>query len=261
MLVVFTDLDGTLLDHDTYSYGESLPGIALLREHGAPLVLVSSKTFDEIALLHRELGLAWPFVFENGGGLAFPTGDDNYDIVLNVPGSEALMEHMPEVARIMARPVYALVKMSVDEIVRATGLPADRAALAQKRRATVPFLAGQGPAVTRHDLDRFNSALEERSIALTRGGLFFHLVSREFDKGAALNRVIEALNTGEHSITTAAVGDSENDIPMLQAVDLPFLVRKKDGSAIDSDVSGITVTRGVGPAGFTEAVRQMLKRS
>ncbi|HQO03860.1 MAG TPA: HAD hydrolase family protein [Spirochaetota bacterium] len=68
MKLLFSDLDGTILDFHTYSCEKSLPGISLCREHGIPLILVSSKTFDEMADIHCRLGLDAPFVFENGGG-------------------------------------------------------------------------------------------------------------------------------------------------------------------------------------------------
>ena len=59
---------------------------------------------------------------------------------------------------------------------------------------------------------------------------------------------------GENFIS-AGIGDSENDIPMLEAVDIPFLVRKNDGNYIRTGINGIRVTRRIGPAGFTEAMK------
>ncbi len=43
-LIIFTDLDGTLLDLHTYSFEKSLPGLGLLRQKNVPLVFCSSKT-------------------------------------------------------------------------------------------------------------------------------------------------------------------------------------------------------------------------
>lgn len=55
--LVFTDLDGTLLDHETYSFAPAAEALAALKARGVPLVLASSKTAAEIAELHRALGL------------------------------------------------------------------------------------------------------------------------------------------------------------------------------------------------------------
>ena len=56
-MLVFTDLDGTLLDHNDYGYGPALPALTELKARDIPLVLASSKTAAEIAPLHHDLGL------------------------------------------------------------------------------------------------------------------------------------------------------------------------------------------------------------
>ncbi|MFQ5904658.1 MAG: HAD-IIB family hydrolase, partial [Candidatus Binatia bacterium] len=71
-LVVITDLDGTLLDQETYSYEASLPAIRRLLSLHIPLILCSSKTSSEIVALWEELGLRDPFISENGGAIYLP---------------------------------------------------------------------------------------------------------------------------------------------------------------------------------------------
>jgi len=50
MFLVFSGLDGTILDERTYSFRQSLPGIALLRERIIPLVLSSTNPFEEMTI-------------------------------------------------------------------------------------------------------------------------------------------------------------------------------------------------------------------
>src|SRR5262245_16745201 len=71
-LLVFTDLDGCLLDEHTYSWERARPALEALRARGVPLLLCSSKTRSEMEALARELGLAWPYVVENGGAFVIP---------------------------------------------------------------------------------------------------------------------------------------------------------------------------------------------
>ncbi len=74
--LVATDLDGTLLDRETYDFAPARPALDALRERGVPLVLVSSKTRAEMEPLAeasapgaRRAGS----VVENGGrGRAWP---------------------------------------------------------------------------------------------------------------------------------------------------------------------------------------------
>ena len=71
-VVIFTDLDGTLLDHETYGWKEAKPALNLCKALKVPLILVSSKTRAEMNLLRHELELTSPFISENGGGIFFP---------------------------------------------------------------------------------------------------------------------------------------------------------------------------------------------
>lgn len=48
-LLIFTDLDGTLLDHESYDFTPARPMLARLAAMRAPVVLASSKTAAEIA--------------------------------------------------------------------------------------------------------------------------------------------------------------------------------------------------------------------
>jgi predicted mannosyl-3-phosphoglycerate phosphatase (HAD superfamily) len=70
MTVIFTDLDGTLLDHDTYAWGAAEPGVHFLNDHGVPLVLVTSKTRAEVEHWRRVLRNDHPFAIEFH--MAFP---------------------------------------------------------------------------------------------------------------------------------------------------------------------------------------------
>ena len=72
--VLFTDLDGTLLDHDTYSWAPALPALNELKLRGAAVVLCTSKTRAELMRLRTELRLNDPFITENGAGVFIPEG-------------------------------------------------------------------------------------------------------------------------------------------------------------------------------------------
>ena len=71
--LVATDLDGTLLDHDTYDHSPARPALEALRAAGVPLVLVTAKTRAEMRSLGPALG-ATAVVVENGGAVcaSFP---------------------------------------------------------------------------------------------------------------------------------------------------------------------------------------------
>ena len=54
--LVFTDLDGTLLDHRIYSFEDALPALDFCRKTHVPVILISSKTRAEMDLASLSAG-------------------------------------------------------------------------------------------------------------------------------------------------------------------------------------------------------------
>ena len=73
-LVIFSDLDGCLLDRQTYSFEPAQAALRLIKGKIIPLILVSSKTRVEIEEYRRRLKNDHPFVSENGGAVFIPKG-------------------------------------------------------------------------------------------------------------------------------------------------------------------------------------------
>ena len=65
-IMVFTDLDGSLMDHETYAFDEALPALEALAQGDIPVIVVSSKTRAEIIPLVSQLKLTGPIIAENG---------------------------------------------------------------------------------------------------------------------------------------------------------------------------------------------------
>ena len=246
--IFFTDIDGTLLDHDTYSFHESMEGIKLLAENRIPLCPVSSKTFDEIRLLADELGLCSPFVFENGCGIAYPLGSDYR--VETTGGLQGLRELVPVIEEFSGERVLPLQDLTADEISRLTGLPVERALLSKKRVASLPFILERRNLLSDSEIAELNGNISALGALLTKGGRFNHLIPAEGGKGGAVKKIIEFYRVEKGALATASAGDSYNDLPMLGETDFAYIVRKKDGSFIET-TTGAKVTSGIGPAGFT----------
>ena len=74
MKVVFTDLDGTLLDSEDYSFRAALPALKHLKRNNVPWIMVTSKTRAEVEHWRTVLGNDHPFIVENGGAAFVPSG-------------------------------------------------------------------------------------------------------------------------------------------------------------------------------------------
>ena len=68
-LVIFTDIDGTFLDHDTFSEGDNFEILDKLVENNHYVVFNSSKTFHEIKKMQDRHKTSFPFICETGGGI------------------------------------------------------------------------------------------------------------------------------------------------------------------------------------------------
>jgi mannosyl-3-phosphoglycerate phosphatase len=265
--VVFTDLDGTLLDHHSYSFEPALPALRLLKKHAVPVVLCTSKTRAETAELRGRLGLDHPFITENGGGIFIPPGyplprhhaeteKDGFRVItLGVPIAQILaaFARLKESFR-----VRGFSDMDARTLARETGLNEDQAALALRRDFSEPF---EFPDDKKR-LDDLKQEVAKLGLGLTRGGRFFHLVGPDADKGAAVGILSGMYRRANRKITTVALGDSLNDLPMLRAVDIPFLVQKS-GHIYDPKVrfASARLAEGVGPEGWNRAILSLLSES
>ena len=77
--IIFTDMDGTLVDHDTYSYDAAKPALELIKAKNIPLIFCTSKTRAELEVYCNELDINHPFISENGGAIFIP--EDCFDFL------------------------------------------------------------------------------------------------------------------------------------------------------------------------------------
>ena len=70
--VIYTDLDGTLLDHHTYAFYAALETIKGLKDRGIPIIPCTSKTRPETESLMQAMGIDGPMIIENGAAIWVP---------------------------------------------------------------------------------------------------------------------------------------------------------------------------------------------
>lgn len=264
-LVVITDLDGTLLDQETYSYEASQLAIQKLTSLQIPLILCSSKTRSEIVALWEELDLKDPFISENGGAIYFLPGYFPVLVEGTTPkgwfeavelGADIarLRRLLQETARECHVQVRSFAEMKPDELSRLSGLTMDQAVLAMEREYDEPFLVKQG------DQKKLFDALRKKNLTVTYGGRFSH-VTGGHDKGKAVKTLIDLYRRSGSQVSSVGLGNSANDLPLLQNVDRPILVRNFDGSydqEVVKSLPDVQRTQAIGPEGWREAVDQIL---
>ena len=265
-VLIFTDLDGTLLDHHTYSFEPALPAIKVLKEKNIPLIICTSKTRAEIEKWRLELDNDHPFISENGGAVFIPKGyfshkfcfereKDNYLVIeLGTPYSQ-LREILDRIRHALQLEIKGFGDLSFEEVGRLCGFSPEEARLAKKREYDEPFLLDEESAI-----QKVREMAGLSNLQITRGGRFFHLMG-ENDKGEALRLLAEIYREKTERVETIALGDSLNDMAMLRAADHPVLVQKPDRN-YDPEVKvpNLRFAPGIGPSGWREAVLELLNK-
>lgn len=265
-LLVFTDLDGTLLDHETYSFKAALPAVNALKEKNIPLIFCTSKTRAEIEKVRSELQNTHPFIPENGGAIFMPRGyfsdkfrftkeDAHYFIIELGTSYSKLREVLRRMGSLFPGKLKGFGDMTSKEVAHLCGFSLDEAKLAKEREYDEPFIlldeAAEGEV--RQTARQFN-------LQVSRGGRFYHLIGAN-DKGKAVLKLRDIYGKKAKNLKTIALGDSLNDLPMLQAVDYPVLVQKPDQSYDPSvRLDNLTLASGSGPAGWGEALLTLIEK-
>jgi mannosyl-3-phosphoglycerate phosphatase len=271
--VVFTDLDATLLDSETYSWAPATEALEALKERQASIVLVSSKTLDEMEPLHGELGLNDPFVVENGGGIVFspqmriadqlvalsnmtrPISRGDFLMLPLGVRYERLMTALVEISRETRIPVRGFSAMSVEEVASLTGLRIREAERARTRDFDEPFIVTQRFGIPENMIEK---AARQRGLTVVQGGRFWHLIGHE-GKGRAVSLLIETYRRMYGSVITIGLGDSPNDYPFLELVDIPVVVGGADSGLILPDsLKRARLTSATGPEGWNGTIIAIL---
>ena len=257
MQVVFTDLDGTLIDFHDYSYDKSEAALRRLKENSIPVIFNTGKTPAENFYYREKLGIADPFITENGSAIYIPEGyfDFEFDYSLRKDGF-LVIELGAGYGRIISAlnsinsaegwSIRGRSAMSVDEVARDAGMPAELARLARMREYSESFRFGG-------DTGKLSEAAAGFSMKIIHGGKYLNLVGEGADKGRAALRLLELYRKIYPGIRSVGIGDSSNDIPLLKVVDLPVLVSSERVS-----FPGARLTGAEGPEGFSEAVERFI---
>lgn len=269
--IIYSDLDGTLLDHFTYETTAAIETLAQLEVANIPVVLNTSKTFAEVECIHNDLSLTAPFIVENGAAIYIPI-----DTFAHQPeGTEAIGNYwvksfakpishwltlLNEQASEYAEEFQGFSSMTEQKVVDITGLSLAEAKRAKTREFGEPILwlgaEAKKKAFVEHMLDL--------GAHVVQGGRFLH-VSDFSDKGQALLWLTEQYHEDYQThfdspaVCTISLGDGENDSAMLEASDIAVQVRSPIHDYPNLSRQKVTLQTSLfGPEGWAEAINELL---
>lgn len=248
-LIVFTDLDGTLLDHDSYDHSPAAPTLARLRRHGIPLILASSKTATEMIPLRRDLGFEnCPLICENGGGVV-ASGDAKKG---SADAYIKLRRALDDIDPALRQGFEGFGDMTPARISEATGLPPEQAEMAALRAFSEPGIW----TGTEAERDAFLAHLSYHGVTARYGGRFLTL---SFGATKADQMAQIARQLGRSVIV--ALGDAPNDADMLNAADYAIVLPNAQGHPVEvAEDAGTRVLRAAepGPVGWNATLGALL---
>ncbi|MDQ3839823.1 MAG: HAD-IIB family hydrolase [Thermoproteota archaeon] len=307
--ILFTDIDGTLVDINTAEYGkETNKLIKIIKEKNIPLILTSAKTRLEQNKIREDLGLSDPFIVENGGAIVIPKGyfpdnalrnigyllretqENENDTRDNASDNARYVDHTTVVIIELGKSAdYVRAKLSnirkrynisfrgvadisIEELSNFTSISKEQARRMAQRDYGETILQIQN-----EDIARFIKYVQEEGMKVIHGGRFFD-VTVGTDKGIAVGILKKLFKDKFHNnVTFFGIGDSTNDIPMLNLMDIPILVQRQDSSWINysgikvknatsvgssnssiSSSNNVIKIKGIGPSGWENAIRKII---
>lgn len=259
--IIFTDLDGTLLNHHDYSFEEAREAIDYIKKSSIPLIIVTSKTFSEVRVLQEKLGIRHPFIVENGAGIFIPPDSvltspiPPQDKYIKISKSQSYLEVRIFFKHIKKQfPLKGFGDMSVEEVMELTGLSEESAKHSMRRNFTEPFILDASV-----NLKLLQDEAKKEDLEIVKGGRFYHIISQGQDKAKAMKRLTHLYEEYfDKKLKMIALGDSENDFSMLQAADVGILIPLPNGEFANIDTTNIIKAKYPGPKGWNEALMEML---
>lgn len=266
-ILIFTDLDGTLLDHYTYQTLSANRIIKKLKEKNIPIIPNTSKTLDEVLLIRAELKLDAPFIIENGAAVYVPVNhfrEQPHDTVLEngfwvksfCKKRDFWLFLLHSEAKKFSAHFRGFSQMSDEQLADLTGLSPTYASLAKMRQYGEPVDWLGDKQSQRH----FVKHMHLLGANVLEGGRFLH-ISGECDKGQAQSWLAKQyqINQPDLVFSTIALGDSHNDTAMLEVADIAVLVRSPahDFPLLQRE-NDLYFSGEVGPAGWAECLQKII---
>ncbi len=269
-LLLFTALDGTLLQHSSSDWAPAQEALAEVERRRVPLVLVTDRTRAEVEVFRRKIGHAHPFITEHGGGIFIPQGYFN----LHIQGSSRVGRYqcvafgrpyaeltaaLERIASEAHATVVGFHQLSTRELAQNTGLNLRHADLARLREFDEPFFfAGETAGAP----ERFIAVARQCGFQAVHRDRFWHLAA-----GCSVSRAVGLLTklyrlALRGRLRIVGIGSAASDLPLLTAVDHPVLLPQAGGGFPRRVLEKLpAVERGPasGPVGWNQVVLRILR--
>ena len=255
-LIIFTDLDGTLLHRDNFKFDEIKNYLINLIDDGIIIIPNTSKTEKETEEFLKQLGSELPFISENGSvinGLNLLKKDLPQKLILGRDKNELLKvfnNEVPKNLSVKCKWIYLMDKNVQSNIL---GLSKDNLNFALDRKFTIPFVF-EG---TKNEKIELSKILKTKELTLQEGGRIVNLCDK-VSKAKAMQIFLRFFKKDKKKLKTIAVGDNYNDLDMLKNADIACLVFNDQFKQDQINIDNLIVSNKPSPEGWADVIKMAL---
>ena len=258
-IIIFTDLDGTLLDRDTFKFDKIIGYLKDLILKDIYIIPNSSKTRQEVEFFNKELDENLSYVVENGAAI--------YNLNLinsSFPEKISLSRETSEILKIFEKKVSIkfrskckfIDKLSIDKQLKIFGLSKQKIRFALNREYTIPLLFDG----SKNEKTSLFKSVSDAGLSLQEGGRVINLCDK-VSKAQAMKKVIKIFKKiSKEELITIGVGDNFNDLEMLKNSDIPCLVFNDKFTMEKININNCLVSNKPAPEGWEEVVKLALDK-
>jgi len=257
-IFIFTDLDASLIQRDTFRFDEIKGYIKSLISKGIYIIPNTSKTEIEINEFNKELGLNLPYISENGSSInGLNLINKNFPNQINLSRDKddifkIFKKIVPENLKVKCRLIFKMEKKVQSEIF---GLSGKKLKDALNRNYSIPFIFS-GNLDQRRQL---NEIVNKGGLTLHEGGRVINICDN-VSKVKSMNKIIKMVKKTEDNVKIIGVGDNYNDLDMLKNSDIACLVFNDQFTMEPININNCIVSKNPAPIGWQEVVKMALDK-
>ena len=255
-VLIFTDLDGSLLHRDTFKFDEIKDYLMELISKGIYIIPNTSKTEKEILDFNSELGLSLPYISENGAsinGLDLLNSELPKELILSREKDDILNIFKNIVPLNLQNKCNLLSEMNKINQSLIFGLEDKKLEMALDRKYTIPLIF-KGSKNEKIELSKI---IKNEGLYFQEGGRVINLTDRT-NKAKALQVFVRFYKKYQKNVKTIAVGDNFNDLNMLKTSDFPCLVFNDQFTLDEIPIKNLIISNKPSPEGWADVIKMAL---
>ena len=258
-IVIFTDLDGTLLDKNTFKFDKIEKYFRELILKNIIIIPNSSKTEAELFDFNKQYNLNLSFIAENGSsihGLNLIHKNLPEKILLSKPTDEIFKIYKQNITPHLKRKITFILNLKSNDQQKIFGLSLEKMNLAIKRDHSIP-IQFNGTEIEKNE---FIKIMNNSGLTIQTGGRIMNICDNT-NKSKAMVKTIQLIKDEMNDeIITIGVGDNHNDIEMLKKSDYACLVKNDNFDSSLVNIENLIKSSEPSPLGWADVIKTAIQK-